>query len=168
MTFAEYARITSTVDPVNPQDVATKNYVDGRTPASYPRGFLGVLNGPSVQTDCSSTNTLLVDLVVPVVNNRHYRATGYGRGAQVTATGISQFIFASPSAITWDSTQSSALYITYSSSLAVGATLLGTGVYSFVANTTGNVNIRVWGSSNAGALRVAANNCFCFVEDMGG
>lgn len=134
-------------------------------PSDMPLGFIGTLTGPAVITDSGTANTLLVDLVIPVVSGRRYRTVAFGIGSQVSGTGNPRLLVASPSGITFDT--NGVLYLFYEYGIVVGGYAAGGASFTWTANFTGNCNMRLWGITSAYAFRCAANACSVTVEDIG-
>lgn len=134
-------------------------------PSDLPLGFIATLQGPAAQTDCGAANTMVVDLVIPVTFARRYRTTAWGYGTQQSAAGNPRLLVASPSNITFDST--GVLYLFYAYNIATAQYGVGGASFTWIANVTGNINMRLWGITNAGVFRVPANACSLTVEDIG-
>lgn len=126
-------------------------------------GFITNKDGPAASVDVLDPNTSLFTMNVPVVNGRKYAITAYGQGTQVTAAGAPVQIW-----IADDQARMPAMSCCYSSSWPVNYIILGSTRTLFIANATRTAVITMWSrSGGAGALRIGANICHMWAEDLG-
>lgn len=123
-----------------------------------PRGYIGSLAQVG-NIDVGAAFTDLISLSVPVVNARRYRVTGFANGSQITAG-------PSISRVQIIDDQGGQKWVTYASSLAVGISIIGTGVWHFTATSTRTAVIKLQGAASNGALRTTSED-YLLVEDMG-
>jgi hypothetical protein len=139
--------------------------VGGSTPNSYPRGFITLGIGPSVQTD-ATTNSAVVTLSVPVIAGRRYRVWAFSNTTQITASGSPRtWITPTGGPVTPD--LPGTLMVTYSTSMAASNTLVGMAGHTFTATANGVATFTLNLGSTAGGLRANVNSCQMHAEDIG-
>ena len=129
--------------------------------SSYAQGLIGRAIGPPTSTDCLTAGIVMAQLVLPVVQGRWYRVTGYAQATQVTVAGTPVQAW-----MTADDT-GTLTSVYYNTSFPVNTVMLGTGVAPYTPTATRNTTFQLLVRSGAGAQRVPANICYMLVEDMG-
>jgi hypothetical protein len=115
--------------------------------------------GPSALTDCGASLATLASVMWTSQAGHYYRMVANGFGTQVSAAGQSILRLRDPSGTDWWMGTQTALPV--NSVMGGGAT----GIY--YASAGGTVSALLLGGSTGGALRVAANACRMWVEDLG-
>ena len=95
------------------------------------------------------------------VPGRRYRISAYAYGSQVSATGTSYFY------VEGLIEGLAIARLNQANSLAAGGVLVGAAVYLSAPGVSGSQSYVLKGFSTAGALRVNANYCSIFVDDIG-
>jgi len=140
--------------------ITAGNITDVRTPSNpSPLGRIAQTTGPAILTEALSTWRDIISVTAPVIIGRDYRITGYHRGYQVSVQGFarSQLI----------DDQGGQTYIAVRDDLAVGYSLLGTGVLYMHATSTRTATWRVQAMVDAGGFRSNPNYATLLVEDIG-
>ena len=146
------------ITDVRPGGLAT----GGTGPGSGPRGYIASAVGPAVQTDCSTSATVMT-LTATLTAGRRYRVSAQSLASQQTAVG-------NPMAILNDNAgyiAANAVRLFVLSGAGVSAAVTGSAVWSLAATASASVTFTLSGQSSAGVCRFGANQSQITVEDIG-